>query len=84
MLLRISTLNRADSVGDARQVALLRPFALSSSLSVDDDVASFDIVLFRDKEAREEQLMIVSWMTTNRCNLKCAHCYQNADERNER
>ena len=28
--------------------------------------------------------MIVSWMTTNCCNLKCAHCYQNADERNER
>ena len=27
--------------------------------------------------------MIVSWMTTNRCNLKCAHCYQGADERNE-
>ena len=24
--------------------------------------------------------MIVSWMTTNRCNLKCAHCYQDADE----
>ena len=22
--------------------------------------------------------MIVSWMTTNRCNLKCKHCYQNA------
>ncbi|MDD6289430.1 MAG: radical SAM protein, partial [Eggerthellales bacterium] len=24
--------------------------------------------------------MIVSWMTTNRCNLKCAHCYQDASE----
>lgn len=24
--------------------------------------------------------MIVSWMTTNKCNLKCAHCYQNAEE----
>ena len=24
--------------------------------------------------------MIVSWMSTNRCNLKCAHCYQDADE----
>lgn len=24
--------------------------------------------------------MIVSWMTTNRCNLKCVHCYQDADE----
>ena len=22
--------------------------------------------------------MIVSWMTTNKCNLKCSHCYQNA------
>ena len=22
--------------------------------------------------------MIVSWMTTNRCNLTCRHCYQNA------
>jgi putative heme d1 biosynthesis radical SAM protein NirJ2 len=22
--------------------------------------------------------MIVSWMTTNRCNLKCKHCYQDA------
>lgn len=22
--------------------------------------------------------MIVSWMTTNRCNLKCRHCYQDA------
>ena len=22
--------------------------------------------------------MLVSWMTTNRCNLKCAHCYQDA------
>lgn len=65
-------------------MTLLRPFALSLSLSVDDDVASFDIVLFRDKEAREEQLVIVSWMTTNCCNLMCAHCYQNADERNER
>ena len=24
--------------------------------------------------------MIVSWMTTNRCNLKCEHCYQDAAE----
>ena len=24
--------------------------------------------------------MIVSWMTTNRCNLSCRHCYQNAGE----
>lgn len=24
--------------------------------------------------------MLVSWMTTNRCNLKCAHCYQDAEE----
>lgn len=24
--------------------------------------------------------MIVSWMTTNRCNLRCAHCYQDARE----
>lgn len=24
--------------------------------------------------------MIVSWMTTNRCNLKCEHCYQDARE----
>ena len=24
--------------------------------------------------------MIVSWMTTNRCKLKCAHCYQDASE----
>ena len=24
--------------------------------------------------------MIVSWMTTNQCNLKCAHCYQDAEE----
>ncbi|MDR3314870.1 MAG: putative heme d1 biosynthesis radical SAM protein NirJ2 [Coriobacteriales bacterium] len=23
--------------------------------------------------------MIVSWMTTNRCNLKCKHCYQDAE-----
>lgn len=23
--------------------------------------------------------MIVSWMTTNQCNLKCKHCYQDAD-----
>lgn len=22
--------------------------------------------------------MIVSWMTTNKCNLKCEHCYQDA------
>ena len=22
--------------------------------------------------------MIVSWMTTNKCNLKCSHCYQDA------
>ena len=22
--------------------------------------------------------MIVSWMTTNRCNLRCKHCYQDA------
>ena len=22
--------------------------------------------------------MIVSWMTTNRCNLTCKHCYQDA------
>ena len=22
--------------------------------------------------------MIVSWMTTNQCNLKCKHCYQDA------
>jgi putative heme d1 biosynthesis radical SAM protein NirJ2 len=23
--------------------------------------------------------MIVSWLTTNRCNLRCQHCYQDAD-----
>lgn len=28
--------------------------------------------------------MIVSWMTTNQCNLKCVHCYQDAEERQER
>lgn len=28
--------------------------------------------------------MIVSWMTTNECNLKCKHCYQDADESQER
>ena len=28
--------------------------------------------------------MIVSWMTTNQCNLKCVHCYQDAKERQER
>ena len=27
--------------------------------------------------------MIVSWMTTNRCNLKCSHCYQDAGEAKE-
>lgn len=27
--------------------------------------------------------MIVSWMTTNECNLKCVHCYQNADKEQE-
>lgn len=25
--------------------------------------------------------MIVSWMTTNECNLKCAHCYQDAEKK---
>ena len=24
--------------------------------------------------------MIVSWMTTNKCNLTCKHCYQDAGE----
>lgn len=28
--------------------------------------------------------MIVSWMTTNHCNLKCQHCYQDADTADER
>ncbi|MCL1891011.1 MAG: putative heme d1 biosynthesis radical SAM protein NirJ2 [Coriobacteriia bacterium] len=28
--------------------------------------------------------MIVSWMTTNECNLKCKHCYQDADESQEK
>ena len=28
--------------------------------------------------------MIVSWMTTNSCNLACKHCYQDADEAQER
>ncbi len=28
--------------------------------------------------------MIVSWMTTNECNLKCAHCYQNADDKSSK
>ena len=28
--------------------------------------------------------MIVSWMTTNECNLKCKHCYQDADETQEK
>lgn len=27
--------------------------------------------------------MIVSWMTTNKCNLKCEHCYQNAGEKKQ-
>jgi putative heme d1 biosynthesis radical SAM protein NirJ2 len=26
-----------------------------------------------------KERMIVSWLTTNRCNLKCQHCYQDAD-----
>ncbi|MEG0504189.1 MAG: putative heme d1 biosynthesis radical SAM protein NirJ2 [Raoultibacter sp.] len=28
--------------------------------------------------------MIVSWMTTNQCNLKCKHCYQDAEEQQDR
>ena len=28
--------------------------------------------------------MIVSWMTTNQCNLKCVHCYQDAEEATDR
>ncbi|MCL2024816.1 MAG: putative heme d1 biosynthesis radical SAM protein NirJ2 [Coriobacteriia bacterium] len=28
--------------------------------------------------------MIVSWMTTNECNLKCKHCYQDAEGIDER
>lgn len=28
----------------------------------------------------EDMPMIVSWMTTNQCNLKCVHCYQDAEE----
>lgn len=28
--------------------------------------------------------MIVSWMTTNECNLKCKHCYQDADVEQEK
>ncbi len=28
--------------------------------------------------------MIVSWMTTNECNLRCAHCYQDADDKRSR
>lgn len=28
--------------------------------------------------------MIVSWMTTNKCNLKCEHCYQDAAEADSR
>jgi putative heme d1 biosynthesis radical SAM protein NirJ2 len=28
--------------------------------------------------------MIVSWMTTNECNLKCEHCYQDANSAQER
>ena len=28
--------------------------------------------------------MIVSWMTTNKCNLKCVHCYQDAEEATDR
>lgn len=27
--------------------------------------------------------MIVSWMTTNECNLKCKHCYQDANTKQE-
>ena len=27
--------------------------------------------------------MIVSWMTTNQCNLKCSHCYQDAGNKKE-
>ena len=28
--------------------------------------------------------MLVSWMTTNECNLKCEHCYQDADVKQAR
>jgi len=28
--------------------------------------------------------MIMSWNTTNRCNLKCSHCYRDAGEKNEK
>lgn len=28
-------------------------------------------------------MMIVSWMTTNKCNLKCKHCYQDAGNKKE-
>ena len=27
--------------------------------------------------------MIASWMTTNHCNLKCSHCYQDAGDAKE-
>ena len=30
--------------------------------------------------AEKGAIMIVSWMTTNKCNLKCEHCYQDAEE----
>jgi len=28
----------------------------------------------------EKNPVIASWMTTNRCNLKCSHCYQDAGD----
>ena len=36
-----------------------------------------------EKAKGDKIVMIVSWMTTNKCNLKCKHCYQDAGNKNE-
>jgi putative heme d1 biosynthesis radical SAM protein NirJ2 len=36
------------------------------------------------RRSQRRKAMLVSWMTTNKCNLECAHCYQDAGETQER
>jgi putative heme d1 biosynthesis radical SAM protein NirJ2 len=46
--------------------------------TVDGDATSSHNVPPGFYDRRDVFVKIVSWMTTNRCNLKCEHCYQDA------
>ena len=62
---------------------LISPTSLCGSRTARHTLVRFQQAWRRQKakpQPRKDTPMLVSWMTTNKCNLKCVHCYQDAEE----